>query len=241
MKAFVPTQWSSSNWQIALLTAILVFVATSSFDQFIRNRVDEHMYGYALRELLPVSIDDYQALPIHWRQAISELSIRRKFVGDAESKVLFATLEHFNVQQLKLVDKIVVPYMMFDFLARDPSQRDTQHPVPNAVYADFLDLESLGVLQSVVNGTLIRRNITSDRYVIHTESYTVPIYPGQDSTNLEFPTTRISEPWVQLIELLRVPTDGEYIEWFAEKIRESGFSVVVTRKDQKLSRNTVGN
>ena len=59
MKVFVPTQWSSSNWQIALVTAVLVFVATSGFDQLIRNRVDEHMYGYALRELLPVSIDDY--------------------------------------------------------------------------------------------------------------------------------------------------------------------------------------
>ena len=122
--------------------------------------------------------------------------------------------------------------MIFDFLARDPSQRDTLHPIPNAVYADFLDLESLGVLQSVANGTLIRRNITSGRYVIHTESYTVTTIPGQDSTILEFPATRISEPWIQLIGLLRVPTDAEYIEWFAAKIRESGFNVVVTRKDQ---------
>ena len=56
---------------------------------------------------------------------------------------------------------------------------------------------------------------------------------GQDATNLAFSTTRISEPWVKLIGLLRIPTDEEYIEWFASKIEEQGFNVEVTRKNQR--------
>ena len=206
-------------------------LANSALDQFVRNRVDEQMYGYALRELLPTGVEDYQAMPIHWRQVISELSIRRKVVGDAESKVLFATLEHFDAKQLHLVDKIV-PYMIFDFLVRDPSRKDTQHPIPSMVYADFLDLESLGVLQSVAIGTTIRRNITSGEYVIETGTHNVIIRLGQELKTLEFPTTRISEPWVKLIGLMRVPTDEEYLEWFTSRIEELGFRVQVTRKDQ---------
>ena len=232
MKTYIPTNWISSKWIIALLGAVLGFVASSGFDQVIRNRVDEHMYGYMLQELLPIGIDDYQAMPIRWRQVITELSIRRKVIGDTESKVLFATLEHFDVNQLRLVDKIA-PYMMFDFLVRDASRTDTQHPIPSAVYADYLDLESLGVLQSVSNGTKIRKAIISGSYVIQSGTHIVSIKSEQGSTNLEFPTTRISEPWVKIIELLRVPTDEDYVKWFASKIEELGFIVEVTRKKQR--------
>ncbi len=230
MKASTPTHWFSSAWLIALLAGALGAIASPLFDQVIRNRVDEHMYGYALRELLPTGIDEYQTMPIHWRQVISELAIRRKVVGDAESRMLFATLEHFDVNKLHLVDKIA-RYLMFDFLVRDPSRTNTQHPIPGTVWADFLDLESLGVLQSVSDGTKIRRNVALGPYVIGSGTHTVTIKPGQGSTNLEFPTTRVAEPWVKLIGLLRVPTDGEYIEWFASQIRASGFHVELTRMD----------
>ena len=238
MKSFVPPNWFSSKWLIAMMGAALGFMASSGLDQVIRNRVDEHMYGYALRELLPTGIKDYQAMPIHWRQVISELSIRRQVVGDTESKLLFATLEHFDVNQLRLVDKIV-PYAMFDFLVRDPSRTDTQHPIPNTVYADFLDLESLGVLQSVARGTFIRRDITSSHYVIHTGSHTLIVRPAHDSGTLQFPTTRISGPWLKLIALLRVPTDSDYIEWFAAKMRSTGLHVEVTRNDHLISRHSL--
>ena len=133
MNASMPEYWLLITGLITLLVGVLGFFASSVFDQIIRNRVDEHMYGYALRELLPMGIDDYQVMPIHWRQVITELSIRRKVVGDTESKVLFATLEHFDVNQLHLVDKIA-PYMMFDFLVRDPSRTDTQHPISSEEY-----------------------------------------------------------------------------------------------------------
>ena len=229
MKASILIRWFLFAVLITSLAGPLVFIA---IDQVVRNRVDEYMYGYALQELLPTGIDDYQAMPIHWRQVISELSIRRKVVGDTESKVLFAMLEHFDVNQLHLVDKIA-PYMMFDFIVRDPNRTDTAHPIPNAAYADFLDLESMGVLQSVYDGTKVKRNIISGPYVIQSGTHTVTIRRGQGSTNLAFPTTRISEPWVKLIGLLRVPTDEEYIEWFASKIDEQGFNVEVTRKNQR--------
>ena len=232
MNTSIPIRWFLLPGLISLLLGALGFFAASFFDQVIRNRVDEHMYGYALRELLPSGLDDYQAMPIHWRQVISEISIRKKVVGDSESKILFAMLEHFDVEQLHLVDKIV-PYMMFDFLVRDTSRTDTAHPIHNAVYADFLDLESLGVLQSVHNGTIIHRNIVSGPYVIHSGSHTVTIRRGQGSTDLVLRTTRISEPWVKLIGLLRIPTNEEYIEWFASKIEEEGFNVEVTRKNQR--------
>ena len=97
----------------------------------------------------------------------------------------------------------------------------------------FLDLESLGVLQSVYNGTKVLRNLISVPYVIQSGTHTVTIRRGQDATNLAFSTTRISEPWVKLIGLLRIPTDEEYIEWFASKIEEQGFNVEVTRKNQR--------
>ena len=237
MKALVLPDWFSSKWLIAMLAAAVGFVASSGFDQVIRNRVDEQMYGYALRELLPTGIKDYQAMPIHWRQVISELSIRRQVVGDTESKLLFATLEHFDVKQLLLVDKIV-PYVVFDFLVRDPSRKDTQHPIPNTDYADFLDLESLGVLQSVASGTIIRRDITSSKYVVHIGAHTLTVRPGQDSGTLQFPTTRISEPWLKLIALLRMPTDPDYIEWFASNLSSAGFHVEVTPRVQSTSHHS---
>lgn len=205
------------------------FLANSGLDQVIRNRVDEHMYGYALREMLPTGIEAYQAMPIHWRQVISELSLRRQITGDAESKLLFATLEHFDATRLSLVDKIV-PYVMFDFLLRDPSQTDTQHPIPNVVYADFLDLESLGVLQSVARGTIIQRDISSSQYVIQTGSHILTVRSAQGPGTLQFPTTRISEPWLKLIALLRVPTNPDYIQWFVSNVESMGFQVEATRK-----------
>ena len=232
MKAQIPKHWLSLTGMIAVLAGGLGMVASPVLDQVIRNRVDEHMYGYALRELLPTGIDEYEAMPVHWRQVISELSIRRKIVGDSESRVLFATLEHFDVNNLDLVDK-VVPYMMADFIARDPNQKDTQHPIPNAVWADFLDLETLGVLQSVNDGSRIRRNIRAGSYVIESGSHTVTIRPSSGGTNLEFRTTRISAPWVKLIELLRVPTDEKYLDWFTSRIRESGFEVQWTKKNEE--------
>ena len=231
MKVSEPKLWFTSKSVIAVVAALIGFLGGTAFDQVIRNRIDEHMYKYMLRELLPTGFDDYKTMSLHWQQVISELSVRRKIIDDTESRVLFATLEHFDVKRLRLVDKIV-PYMIFDFVVRDPSRRETQHPIPNMVYADFLDLESLGVLQSVAQGTLIQRKITTDGYVIETGTHTVTIRPGRKATTLRFTTTRISEPWVKLIRLARVPTDERYLKWFSTKIRNFGFHVEVTRKNQ---------
>ena len=225
MERFLTPNWVSSRWFIGIVSATLGFVASSGFDQAIRNRVDERMYGYWLRELLPNSIEDYQAIPIHWRQVISELSIRKQVLSDAESKQLSATLEHFDANQLRLVDKIA-PYVVADFLIRDPKRSDIQHPIPNVVYADLLDLESLGVLQSVAHGTTIRRDITSSKYVLHTDSLTFTVKPGQTSGILQFSTTRITAPWQKIIALLRVPTDPTYIKWFVSNMRSGGFHVL---------------
>ncbi len=234
----MPKRWYSRIWVIQLLTGAfgllmgaVGFVGTSALDQLVRNSVNEHMYEYAMKELLPTGLDEFQAMPIHWRQVIAEISIQRRIVGDADSRVHFATLEHFDVRNLHLVDKIA-PYMIYDFLVRDPSQKSTRHPIPDMVYADFLDLESLGVLQSVSSGNGLSHNITSGEYRLHSGTHTVTVIAGQDHKTLEFQVTRVSEPWVKLIELLRVPTNIEYLDWFASRTRALGFRVDVAMRNQ---------
>ena len=41
MKASALTNWFSSKWLIVLVGTVLGFLASSVFDQVIRNRVDE--------------------------------------------------------------------------------------------------------------------------------------------------------------------------------------------------------
>ena len=133
--------WLTKKFVLSLVFALTVGPGVTALlltmgDQWIRNLVDDWMSGPDLFDSLSIRPDEYQGLPLRWRQALSEIAVR----DSAEATALQELIKRLDVEQIGLLDRIA-PYIL-DFgdaggIVRHQMVGTYPHLIPGVQSADF--------------------------------------------------------------------------------------------------------
>ncbi len=228
VRVYLPPSWLTRRFAIVSLIGLFtvgplpVVLLVTAGDQYVRNRIDDWMSDPDIYNYVTLRQDEYERLPVHWRQVIAELAAR----SDPETAAVRELIRTLTTEHIELVDRIA-PYMIQDFIIRD-STHQSQHPIPALSVADFAMLEDLGILQSVQQGHEITPTFdpSQSRQVNWFGTTLALAMTGTDST-VKLPITRFTEPGRNLMRLLRVPSHIGYFEWLAKRVEQSDVTAVL--------------
>ncbi len=156
VRVYAPPDWLTRRFAIWALigtftlgpaVAALFFTAV---DQWVRNTIDDRMSDPDMYKSVSLKPEEFSRLPLHWRQALAEISVRSETAELAEVRELMKTL---TPEQTELIDRIA-PYVTDGMLVRD-SDNSSNHSIPGLSLINFATLEELGILQNIQRGLRI--------------------------------------------------------------------------------------
>lgn len=83
-------------WSVVLSTV------SGMVDQYFRNTVNQWMSGADLFQHLAIDEDEYYSQPLHWRQALAEITLRE---DDAE-EALRQFISQLDTREIKLLESV---------------------------------------------------------------------------------------------------------------------------------------
>lgn len=238
VRVYMPPAWLTRRFVVFSLIGMLtvgplpfVLLITAA-DQFIRNKIDDWMSDPDLYKSVILRPEEYQRLPVHWRQALAEIAVR----SEPDAAGVQELIKTLTSEHITLVD-LVAPYAIRDFIVRD-TKRPSQHPIPALSVVDFATLQDLGILQAVQRGHEITLDLSSSpNHQANWLGTTVAlVMKGTQTENkVKLPITRFTEAGISLVRLLRIPSDIRYFEWLAKKMEQSNLNVELwtIRTDQE--------
>lgn len=228
IRVYAPPAWLTRKFVILALIGIfslgpvpIAFIATAT-DQWLRNTIDGWMSDPDLYESLSLEPDEYLALPLHWRQALAEVSVRPPTAELADVRELVTTL---TPEQITLIDKIA-PYVIDGVLVRDAG-KPSKHPMPGLSLVDFATLEDLQILQEILQGYRMPNLPLNRPFTLVGTTAALRVQRTDPQSEFSLPVTRLTEPGRDLVRLLRVPSNARYFEWIAREIGDQGVNVTV--------------
>ena len=228
IRVYLPPTWLTRRFVLLTLFCMFtvgpipVVLLITAGDQFVRNKINQWMSGPDLYNHITLQKDEYEHLPVRWRQVFAELVVR----FESKTAGLRELIKTLHRQHIELVDRIA-PYVVQDFIVRDNNQ-PSKHPLSKLSVVDFATLEDLGILQSVQRGHEITVDFarSSTQQANWSGSTVVLSMKAQTpETKVKLPITRFTEPGLNLIRLLRVPSDVRYFEWLAKQLEKSNIHV----------------
>lgn len=228
IRIYLPPSWLTRGFVYRVLICFFVLgliptvLLITGGDQFIRNTIDDWMSGPDLYESLALEPHEYRHLPVRWRQALAEIAVKEEPGGAAIQELI----NKLKPAHIMLVDQIA-PFEAGGFIVRDVSEI-SQHPIPRLSLVDFATLEELGILHGVQQGlTMTIRLDSSSSYQSHLLGASVALVmrAAQKDSEVKFAITRFTETGLNLIRLLRVPSDIRYFEWLAKRIEQPDVGV----------------
>ena len=217
--------WLTKRFVLSLVFALTVGPGVTALlltmgDQWIRNLVDDWMSGPDLFDSLSIRPDQYQGLPLRWRQALSEIAVR----DSDEVATLQQLVKTLDVEQIGLLDRIA-PYVLdiggAGGIVRHRTVGTYPHLIPGVPQADFGVLETLGVIESsgyttsVPSGTLIPGTGTALVVSLTDPDQTLPVH-----------YTRLTDVGTRLMSAVGRHTDLAYLEWVARKLEQDAEATV---------------
>ena len=112
-------------------------------DQYFRNTVNQWMSGPDIFEHLAIGEDEYNNLPLHWKQALAEITLRE---GD-EDEALRQFVSQLDSRQIDLLELVAQRELSGSLLVFRPSDGK---PVEELSHMDLMHLEAIGVIDSVL-------------------------------------------------------------------------------------------
>jgi len=235
VRVFAPPTWLTRKFVILTLIGVFTvgpipatFVITVA-DQWLRNIVDDRMSDPDIFNSMSLDREEYALLPLHWRQALAELSTRAATAELADVRELIRTL---TPEQITLIDRIA-PYAIDGFLVRDRG-KPSNHPIPGLSLVHFATLEDLGIIQDVQRG-YSTSDLPHDRpFVFRGTTAALQVQTSDQGNAVSLPVTRFTELGSTLIDLLRVPSDIRYFEWIAKQIDQDNVDLTIWATGARL-------
>ena len=199
---------------IPLLPWSFMFATIGSMaDQFFRNTVNQWMTGPDLFEHLAIKEDEYNNLPLHWKQALAEIALRE---GD-EDEALRQFVSQLDSRQIDLLELVAQRELGGTLLVFRPSDGE---PVEELSHMDMMHLEAIGVIDSALplNHKEIRSATdtksdgdTTDSLGLVGHQYGIYLRatPNGKGTSLSFNV--LTETGNKLIDALRRPRSLSYL------------------------------
>ena len=121
---------------------VLLTTVGGMADQYFRNIVNQWMSGAELFQHLALNQDEYYSQPLHWRQALAEITLRQ---GDEEEalKQFISRLGTRDIRILESVAKYTLSGALLEL--RSSSKGD---PIHELSAEDLVHLEAIGVIDS---------------------------------------------------------------------------------------------
>lgn len=203
------------------LGGFLGVVLTSTVAEYIRLEIQKDGYPTPVERVLGIQPSKYGKFPIEWRQLLAQVAMEPENYAGQTVKVLSG----LSLEQAAVIEKIATHVLGGDFLIRD-NDSTTKHPIADVTLHDLLDLEGIGILQTVATG--LEMTITSTdpeqfKQVVRTRSHVLSIEDGDPSKKLHLAITSLTNSGKEIVELLQKPSDVDYLVWVAKHIRTKGF------------------
>lgn len=207
-------------------------------DQFFRNTVNQWMSGPEIFEHLAIGEDEYNNLPLHWKQALAEIVLRE---GD-EDEALRKFVSQLDTRQVDLLELVAQRELSGSLLVFRPSDGN---PVEELPHMDMMHLEGIGVIDSVV--PLNHKSIgtstdtksdsdTTDSLRLAGHQYGIYLGIGTTGKGTSFSFNVLTETGKKLIGALRRPTSISYLCSLQSHYRKMGLSAEIwsLREDEMV-------
>lgn len=197
-----------------VLIPVLTGLAVAIADRLTRSDTEEPPTAY-LFDHLAIEPADYHALPLYWRQALTEI-VYRESDGSDRLRELVGTLD---MDRIRLLGRIAPYYVGRGHIARDGT-RSSEHPIPGVEFHEFLALEEWGVLQDVSGG--VRYTMYDDTILFGQGlALRVELHDAEPEP-VNYPITKVTEVGTELFASIGgVRSDLRYFKWLADAIEES--------------------
>ena len=194
--------------------SLVVSTVGSMADQFFRNTVNQWMSGPDLFRRLAVEQEEYDGLPLHWRQALAEIVYRN---GD-EDEALRQLVSRLSIRDIETLD-VVGQYVLGGALVHSRSGGDGA-TVWGPSNEDMAHLEERGLAMNAripfVHRT-VRSGVTadgdvSDELVLVGHQFALRLHApagGDGTARVSF--VELTDLGRKLIRAARRPTDVEYL------------------------------
>ena len=210
--------------------SVVITTVGGMADQYFRNLVNRWMSGAELFQHLAIDEEEYYSQPLHWRQALAEISLRE---GDEEEalKQFVSRLGTYEIGILELAAKYALSGGLVD--SRSAAGGD---PMRELSRMDLMHLEAIGIIDSVLplnhkylrpaadaksgDGSTDNLWLVGHQYAIHLRATTA----GSGAT-LSFMV--LTEVGSKLFRALRRPTSLRYLCWHQHDFRERQISAEI--------------
>ena len=214
-----------------LLPWSVVFTTVGGMaDQYFRNLVNHWMSGEDLFQHLAIDEDEYYSQPLHWRQTLAEITLRK---GD-EEEALRQFISRLGTDEIMILES-VAKHALGGALLHLRSTPDGDS-IRKLSYMELMHLEAIGIIDSalplnhknirvVTDATAGDQNtdnlwLAGHQYAIHLRTSTT-----RNGASLSF--NALTEIGKRLVKALRRPTSLPYLCWLQRHFHRQKMSVEI--------------
>lgn len=203
--------------------ALVLTTVGGMADQYFRNIVNQWMSGADLFQHLAIDKDEYYRQPLHWRQALAEITLRE---GDKD-EALRQFISRLGVDEIRVLES-VAKFALGSTLLASRSTSDG-NPIHELSHPDLMHLEAIGIIDSVL--PLNHENISAvtdatagdpkeDNLWLAGHQYAIRLRASTSETGARVSFLVLTEMGGRLVTALRRPTSIAYLCWLQRDFRE---------------------
>ena len=202
--------------------SVLLTTAGGMADQYFRNMVDEWMSEGELFKYLAIDEDEYSQLPLHWRQALAEITFREDDTDEALRQFI-SRLDIDDIEVLELVAAYALGGALLEL--RDAGEESPSREISRM---HLLHLQAIGIIDSTlpVNHKEIRAsteegdgNLVPDYLWLNGQRYGLLLRAVEPGTGTRLSFHVLTEIGADLLLALRRPASLEYLCWLQRHFR----------------------
>ncbi|MDE0520710.1 MAG: hypothetical protein OXH79_02000 [Boseongicola sp.] len=200
-------------------------LAYSFLDQSVRDFSRSLLGGRDLFHHIVLDEEQFNELPLEWRQAIAEVDLR----SEEEASRTMRVIRTLSRKDLDLIGRLA-PFLVFfshqgGYIAKD-DRLQSEHPIPEITYEDMRKLEEIGIVDDTNFGmTFAFKNEKENQThaILFGTTLGIELLSPREDVETKFFVTRLTEAGETLLRSLRVPSNIEYFEWIAGNFEREGW------------------
>ena len=213
---------------LAFAGSVLGVIIVGIFQKPVEVEIQPPRETLPLQNVLGLNQDAFSHFPIQWRQVLASIALQPNSYHPITVKILSSitptTGDFIRTLAARVIDG--------RYMVRDNTVSTRHDFVPQKLFSEFLDLEALGFLQAADTGLEVTMRTEDPKgkiyfRIIATTNHRILVLNKDKKLKLRLPVTTLTAAGREIVDLLREPTNINYIKWLADQIRERGFDVTV--------------
>ena len=204
-------------------------------DQYFRNMVTQWMSGPDLFRHLAIDEEEFHAQPLHWRQGLAEIALRK---GD-EEEALRQFISRLGTRDIEILESVAQHALHGALLASRRLPRGD--PIGELSSMDLIHLEAIGVIDSrlPLNHPRIRAATSGaasdenrEEFWLAGERYGIYLRAPTDGNGVRLSLIILTDIGKRLVKALRRPTSLPYLCWLQRYFLEQQMSAEIWSIDR---------